>query len=101
MANQMYEWTWKDGNRYWWRLTAESHGEVQNQSETNPDGDWQWEFELFNEAGQLIHEGRFVGQLDQPPKLKDLLYVWQCDVAAVVIDGCRHEVFELTRTKLT
>lgn len=97
MTNQKLEWNWKDGNRFWWRLVAEPDGEIQNRSEMNPDGDWQWVFDLFNESGDLIHQGYFVGQSDHPPRLQHFLYVWQCDVASVVIDGCCYEVNGLER----
>jgi hypothetical protein len=85
-------WRFKDSNGRDWEARASPTGEVVNQhDEYNPDGDCQWRCEMFGYDGFRIWYGYHVGQLDRPPKLRDLLFEWQQEVNQIVLDGAIDE----------
>jgi hypothetical protein len=93
-SNKRLVWKWKDSCRRYWSVIAKPTGCVMNKEGSNPDGDMEWAWQLFDEENKCIWYGCHVGQLDQPPKLQHLLAEWQQDVNQVVIDGVAHEARE-------
>ncbi len=88
MPEERNIFTWKDGNRVYWKLEFWKTGEVENISEWNPTGDYEWGCLLTNQdTHQKVWQGYIIGQYDIVPDAVDFLKQWVTECVSVLTDA--------------
>lgn len=87
-------WKYKDGERYWWRVTLRKTGERPAAGLDPAEGsvDFEWRYDVAREDGgrwHPVYAGQIVGQYDEQPSLEEVLGDFSAYVSRAVIGFAR------------
>lgn len=89
-------WKYKDGERYWWRVTLRRTGERPAAGHEPEDGstDGEWRYDVTREDGgewHPVYAGQIVGQYEEQPTLEEVLDDFAAYVMRAAIGFARWE----------
>ena len=86
-----YIWTYKDGQRCYWRFEVEKADDGYFDEEYEHQ---KWEYSVFRDE-DCVHEGIFVGQYDKIPSLFDVLMQYHSYIGALVAGAAKYGCCEV------